>query len=191
MRQKLVPLVVQDFETKQVLSLFYCNNESIKLMKKTGFVWRYSRSRKKLQQKGATSGNTQKIINLSKDCNGNSMLAIVKQEGQGACHLNQWSCFSKRKGTSWGVLEELCKVIESRRKNPSQNSYTASLLKKPSRIGKKLLEEAKELTGAMLEKQKPEVVWEAADLLFFTLLSLQARGVDLEEVIQELKRRRR
>ncbi|MDP3741874.1 MAG: phosphoribosyl-ATP diphosphatase [Candidatus Micrarchaeota archaeon] len=190
---KLIPLIVQDNETKQVLSLFYCNKKSIALMKKTGYVWRYSRQYKKQMQKGATSGNTQRIISLEYDCDRDAFLATVKQEGENACHTGKWSCFSAKQNTSWGYLEELMAVIKQRRQSKKQNkkSYVASIVNSPKKIGAKLREEAAELAEAIGEKERKEVVWEAADLLFFTLVALENRRVSAEEVIQELKRRRK
>lgn len=189
--KNLLPLIVQDEETKQVLSLFYCNEESVKLMKETGYVWRYSRQYGKQMKKGATSGNTQKIISLEYDCDNDALLATVKQEGKNACHTGKWSCFSAKKNRSWGALEELISVINQRRQSRSKKSYVASIVKSPKKIGEKLTEEAAELAEAIGEKEDSEVVWEAGDLLFFTLVALENRNIDVEKVIQELKRRRK
>jgi len=191
MKEELMPLIVQDYETKQVLSLFYCNKEAISRMKKTGFVWRYSRRYGKVMKKGATSGNFQKIVDLKYDCDKDALLTRVKQEGDGACHTGKWSCFEKEKERSWGVLEELIAVIEDRKKNPKKKSYVSSIINKPEEIGDKLIEEAGELEEALLEKPDKEVVWEAADLLFFTLVGLSNRGINIQEVLNELNRRRK
>ncbi|MBI3587964.1 bifunctional phosphoribosyl-AMP cyclohydrolase/phosphoribosyl-ATP diphosphatase HisIE [Candidatus Micrarchaeota archaeon] len=190
MNEKLIPLIVQDADSKQVLSLFYCNEESMEKMRRTGLVWRYSRSRQMQMMKGATSGNAQKIVSLSLDCDRDALLAIVKQEGKGACHTGEWSCFGNVKGRSWGALDELCEVIASRKANPPKNSYVAGITGNPQAVAGKLEEEAEELAEAMLEKNDSEVVWEAADLLFFTLVALESRNVPIEAVLQELKRRR-
>lgn len=189
--KKLLPLIVQDEETKQVLSLFYCNEESIKLMKETGYVWRYSRQYGKQMKKGATSGNTQKIISLEYDCDKDALLAIVRQEGKNACHTDKWSCFSEKKNRSWGAIEELINVIKQRKKNGGKESYVASIVNSQNKIGEKLREEAAELAEAIGEKEDSEVIWEAGDLLFFTLVALENRNIDVEKVIQELKRRRK
>ncbi len=189
--KKLLPLIIQDEETKQVLSLFYCNEESVKLMKETGYVWRYSRQYEKQMKKGATSGNTQQIVNLEYDCDKDALLATVNQEGKNACHTYKWSCFSAKKNRSWGTLETLIEVIKQRKKTGGKESYVASIVNSPKKIGKKLREEAAELAEAIDEKKNSEVVWEAADLLFFTLVALENRHVDVEKVIQELKRRRK
>jgi len=188
---KLLPLIVQDEETKQVVSLFYCNKESIALMKKTGYIWRYSRKYKTQMKKGATSGNTQKMIRLQYDCDKDALLAIVTQEGKNACHTGKWSCFSAKKNRSLGFLDDLISVIKQRRRGKTKGSYVASIVNSPKKIGEKLTEEAAELAEAISKKEKSEVVWEAADLLFFTLVALANRGVDVEKVIQELKRRRK
>jgi phosphoribosyl-ATP pyrophosphohydrolase/phosphoribosyl-AMP cyclohydrolase len=191
MKEELIPLIVQDNETKQVLSLFYCNKEAISRMKKTGYVWRYSRRYRKLIKKGETSGNFQRIKQLEYDCDKDALLVKVDQMGDGACHTGKWSCFGKEKERSWGVLEELITVIEDRKKNPKKKSYVSSIIGKPKEIGDKLIEEAGELEEAILEKPDKEVVWEAADLLFFMLVGLENRGVDLQKVLEELKRRRK
>lgn len=189
--KSLIPLIVQDLETKQVLCLFYCNEDSIRLMRETGFVWRFSRRTGKQVKKGETSGNLQKLVKLTYDCDSDALLAVVKQQGSGACHLNRWSCFSKSRLRSWNVLDELCTVIGRRRKSPREGSFVASIINKPRALGKKLLEEAKELEEALLKKPDEEVVWEAADLIFFTLLTLENRRIDIEEVLRELRRRRK
>ncbi len=191
MKEELIPLIVQDYETKQVLSLFYCNKEAISRMKKTGYVWRYSRRYGKVMKKGTTSGNFQKIRELKYDCDKDALLVRVEQIGNGACHTEKWSCFGKGKERSWGVLEELIDVIGDREKNPKKKSYVSSIINKPDEIGDKLIEEAGELNEAILEKPDKEVVWEAADLLFFTLVGLENRGVDLQKVLEELKGRRK
>ncbi|MBI5635904.1 phosphoribosyl-ATP diphosphatase [Candidatus Micrarchaeota archaeon] len=187
----LTPLIVQDGLTKQVLSLVYANKESVELMKKTGFVHRYSRQAGRQMRKGDSSGNFQKIISLSKDCDGDALLAVVEQQGTGACHAGGWSCFSVDRQASYGVLDELVKTIKDRKINPSGNSFVSSIISDNQKIGGKLREEAIELAQALAEKNDSEVVWEAADLLFFTLIALENRGIELERVLDELKRRRK
>jgi len=188
--EKLLPLIVQDAKSKQVLSLFYANAESLRLMRKTGFVWRYSRRQEKQLMKGATSGNVQQLVSLAWDCDRDALLAVVKQVGNGACHLRRWSCFGKERQRCWGVLDELCEVIKERKKKPTANSYVASIVGSREKIGEKLAEEASELAEALSKKPGKEVVWEAADLLFFTLVALENRGVEVQEVLRELMRRR-
>ncbi len=187
----LVPLIVQDAESKQVLSLFYASPASLQKMKKTGFVWRYSRSQQKIMKKGATSGNVQRIAAILPDCDSDTLLVLVKQSGKGACHTGAWSCFGEEKARNWGVLDELGNVLAERKRKPRTGSYTSELFAQPTKIGEKLKGEAAELEEAMLGKPDSEVVWEAADLLFFTLVALQQRGIDVERVLQELKRRRK
>jgi phosphoribosyl-ATP pyrophosphohydrolase/phosphoribosyl-AMP cyclohydrolase len=191
MNEKLIPLIVQDASTKQVLSLFYCNEESVRLMAQTGFVWRYSRSKGMQMRKGDTSGNLQKVRELLYDCDNDAVLAIVDQQGEGACHTGTWSCFTARKMRPWGVLDELCGVIAKRKSEPKAGAYTSQLVQSPRQLAEKLTEEAGELGEALLEKPDAEVVWEAADLLYFTLVALENRGIDAEKVLEELKRRRK
>ncbi len=188
---KLIPLIVQDAATKQVLSLVYANSESIELMKKTGFVHRYSRQARAQMRKGETSGNFQKIISLDEDCDGDALLAVVNQEGSGACHAGGWSCFSTDRQVSYGVLDELIRTINERKTKPSENSFVSSIISDKEKIGGKLREEANELSEALSKKNDSEVVWEVADLLFFTLVALENRGISFERVLDELNRRRK
>ena len=191
-RQKLLPLIVQDKETKQVLSLVYANEEAVKKIKETGFLWRYSRQFGKVMKKGETSGNVQKVERMLFDCDNDALLAIVEQAGSGACHKQDyWSCFEIDKAREWGFLDQLVEVIRQRKENPSKDSYTSRILSDKKEIGSKLREEVSELEEAILEKNDGEVVWEAEDVLFFTLVALESRGVDVQKVIEELKRRRK
>ncbi len=186
---KLFPIVVQDYYSKQVLSLVYADKTALAKTRQTGFLWRYSRKFKKVLKKGATSGNTQEIVSLKRDCDKDAFLAVVKQNGSGACHLPQYSCFEKEKQRPWEILDDLINVIRSRRLKPTR-SYTSRLLKNKALIAQKLCEEASELADA-LSLDKKEVVWEAADLLYFTLAALENARVDVEEVLEELRRRRK
>ena len=187
----LLPLIVQDAASGQVLSLFYANQQAVGKMKKTGFVWRYSRSQRKLVQKGATSGSVQQVVRLLEDCDGDALLVQVRQQGKGACHAGGWSCFEQTKSRSWKLLDELCEVIAQRKLSPKRGSYVSKIVGDRAEIGFKLEEEAGELKEALLEKNDKEVVWEAADLLFFTLVALENRAIDAQRMLQELERRRK
>lgn len=177
----LWPVVVQDSKTKDVLMLAYANAEALARTKKTKAAWFYSRSRKKLWKKGETSGNTMKVEGIAWDCDRDALLYSVVPVGP-ACHTGKDTCFGKRQFS----LQALFNVLEQRRRKPSKKSYTAKLLKNRKLLNEKILEEAEELTKA---KTKPEVAWEAADVLYFTLVKLVEKGVPLESVIKELKRR--
>lgn len=159
MNEKLIPVIIQDQDTKQVLSLFYCNKQSIRKMRETGLVWRFSRSKNVQMMKGATSGNVQRIASLSYDCDRDALLAVVRQVGTGACHTGSWSCFTKGRERSWGVLDELASTIEERKATPTEGSYVASIINDPAEIGCKLHEEAAELAEALAKKNEYEVAW--------------------------------
>ncbi|MBS3068541.1 bifunctional phosphoribosyl-AMP cyclohydrolase/phosphoribosyl-ATP diphosphatase HisIE [Candidatus Micrarchaeota archaeon] len=179
----VIPMIVQDADSLAVLSLFYGNKESIEKMKKTGFVWRYSRSKNKLMKKGAISGNTMKVISVSEDCDSDALLVKVKPLGS-ACHTNSYSCFKEEKN----ILSELIEVISERKKYPKGNSYTSKIVNDRNAIIAKLREELEELIEA---KKKSDIKWEAADLLYFILVYLENRNINFSEVLNELKRRRK
>ncbi len=179
----LVPMVVQDATSGVVLSLFYANTDTIAKINETGYLWRYSRSKGKLMKKGEESGNFMKVVSLSEDCDSDALLAKVKPEGP-ACHTGSYSCFGEKKS----ILYELVEVIKTRKLNPKSDSYTSSIVCDRSKIIAKLREECEELIDA----EKPsDIKWEAADLLFFMLVYLENRGISFEDVLVELKKRRK
>jgi phosphoribosyl-ATP pyrophosphohydrolase/phosphoribosyl-AMP cyclohydrolase len=133
-----------------------------------------------LWQKGETSGNLQKLIKLRVDCDRDTILATVDQTGP-ACHLGNYSCFGDRKFT----LDRLYQVIKDRFNNPRPGSYTATLDNK--KVREKLLEEAAEVVEA---KTREDIIWEAADVLYFLTVLLQKQGITINDVLMELHRRR-
>lgn len=177
---RLVPVITCD-ETGQVLMTAYMNKESLKRTLATREMWYYSRSRQGLWKKGETSGNTQSVISLRTDCDGNAVLCTVRQKGS-ACHTLSYSCFGDRRYS----LNELYDVIYDRFENPPEGSYTARLT--DCMIKEKIAEEAQELIDA---KTREEIIWEAADVLFFSLARCAKNGVTFNEVVNELRRRRR
>ncbi|MDO8553671.1 MAG: bifunctional phosphoribosyl-AMP cyclohydrolase/phosphoribosyl-ATP diphosphatase HisIE [Candidatus Micrarchaeota archaeon] len=178
----LVPMIVQDATSGVVLSLFYANEDAVKKTKETGYLWRYSRSRKKLMKKGEESGNFMKVVSLSEDCDSDALLVKVKPEGP-ACHTGSYSCFGEKKR----ILCELIEVIKDRKANPKKDSFTSSIVSDRSKIIAKLREECEELIDA----EKPsDIKWEAADLLFFMLVYLENRQISFEDVLTELRKRR-
>jgi len=192
----LVPTIVQD-EKGQVLMLAYSSKESLLKTFRTGKATYYSRSRKELWTKGETSGNFQEIIDVRYDCDKDALLFTVKQKGV-ACCKGTYSCFGKKTsgfrapeiryfcGGKKFSLNELYAVIEQRIASKAKDSYSYKLFKNPKLLNKKILEEANELIRA---KNKKQVIWEASDLLYFTIAFLVKRGVNLKDIDNMLERR--
>ncbi|HLD75799.1 MAG TPA: phosphoribosyl-AMP cyclohydrolase [Candidatus Norongarragalinales archaeon] len=176
---KLWPVVVQDAGTKDVLMLAYANEDALKRTRKTKWAWFYSRSRKSLWKKGESSGNTLRVKKITWDCDRDALLYRVFSIGP-SCHTGEATCFGPK---AFG-LELLVQRLAERRNR--KDSYTAKLLNQPMLLAQKLAEEGAELGEARTRKQ---VVWEAADLLYFTFVKLLEKNVPLERVIRELERR--
>ena len=201
-QQGLVPAIVQDATNGTVLMLAYMNRESLAKTLETGTTWFYSRSRQELWNKGATSGHVQTVKELLYDCDGDTLLVKVEQTGA-ACHEGTYSCFSRRFGETEStlterpqvlgaaVLPELFAVLEDRRKNPQEGSYTSSLFAKgEDRILKKIGEEAAETIIAAKNHSQGEVIYEMADLWYHCLVLLAAHNISLSELMEELAKRR-
>jgi phosphoribosyl-ATP pyrophosphohydrolase/phosphoribosyl-AMP cyclohydrolase len=176
----LIPTVAVD-ECSQVLMLAYSDKESLLKTFDTGNAWYFSRSRGKLWMKGETSGNTQEFVKVRCDCDADAVLMTVKLTGP-ACHTGSYSCFGSQKFS----LEELYGVILDRLENPVPDSYTAKLTGR--QLASKIREEANELIEA---EGTDDIIWEAADLMYFSTILLAKNGVRYESVLNELKRRRR
>lgn len=198
----LVPAVVQDSLSGAVLMLAYMNRQSLTKTLETGTTWFYSRSRQELWNKGETSGHVQKVKEMFYDCDGDTLLVKVEQTGV-ACHEGTYSCFSRRFGEPEStqterpkiptaeVLNELFAVLEDRRKNPQDGSYTSNLFAKgEDRILKKIGEEAAETIIAGKNHNKGEVIYEMADLWYHCLVLLVAQNIDFATLIDELAKRR-
>jgi len=187
----LVPCVTQDVKTNAVLMVAYMNAESLKLTLESGYMTYYSRSRQELWKKGETSGNTQKLKNLKLDCDGDTLLAIVEQKGV-ACHTGNYSCFfedlsGEKYVGGYQVIDELFSVIENRKKNPKEGSYTNYLFEKGiDKILKKVGEEASEVIIAAKNWSVDEIKYESADLLYHLFVLLSDRGMSPADVMQEL-----
>jgi phosphoribosyl-ATP pyrophosphohydrolase/phosphoribosyl-AMP cyclohydrolase len=196
--QGLIPAIVQDVNTGQVLMLAYMNGESLQRTLDTGETWFWSRSRGELWHKGATSGNRQRVVELRYDCDADALLALVEPSGP-ACHTGQQSCFYRRltdgsevgaPQAAQGVLPHLEAVIQDRRANPRPDSYTNQLLEAGQpRILKKLGEEAIEILIAAQSEGDERLVSEVADLVYHTLVLLAARDLSWADVEAELARR--
>ncbi len=178
----LAPAVVINASTGEVLTLAYMNAEALEKTRATGETWFWSRSRKALWHKGATSGNTQRVASIAADCDLDALLVRVIPNGP-ACHLGTSSCFGAEAG---GILTILDDVLESRATKLPDKSYTTTLLRDENLRIKKLGEECAELILA-LSKENPEgSVNEAADLIFHIGVSLRAKGLKLSDVASVL-----
>ncbi|MFN3484338.1 MAG: bifunctional phosphoribosyl-AMP cyclohydrolase/phosphoribosyl-ATP diphosphatase HisIE [Planctomycetota bacterium] len=187
---KLIPVIAQDARTNDVLMLAYANPEALRRTRRTGYMHYWSRSRNRLWKKGEQSGHVQKVVSLHYDCDRDAILARVIQEGP-ACHRGTPTCFARKPWRARGILDELWRVFEDRRRKPRKGSLTNALLADPARLREKLLEETCELLMASRGRRKDRIAEEAADLLYFYLLLLFACGVSLAKVEEVLEERRR
>ncbi|WP_442596183.1 bifunctional phosphoribosyl-AMP cyclohydrolase/phosphoribosyl-ATP diphosphatase HisIE [Neobacillus sp. D3-1R] len=194
----LIPAIVQDAETKEVLTLAYMNEESLNKSLETGETWFYSRSRQELWHKGATSGNTQKIVELIYDCDQDALVVKVIPNGP-ACHNGTTSCFTESlwkneeeatPTSNLSILSRLEKLIQQRNVDRPEGAYTTYLFEKGvDKILKKVGEEAAEVIIAAKNRDREELKWEAADLLYHLQVLLVEQGLPLQEVIGVLEER--
>src|SRR6476659_3149152 len=187
----LVPAIVQDAHTREVLMLAYMNAESFGRTLETGQTWFWSRSRKELWHKGETSGNTQDVVTLTADCDNDAIILLVEPAGP-ACHTGARSCFDPDLPgpQPGGLLHELYDVIKSRREERPEGSYTTYLFDKGlDKILKKVGEESAETIIAAKNEDKKQLVAETADLLYHLLVLLVERDVNLDDVREELAQR--
>lgn len=185
----LIPVIVQDYKTGRVLMLAYMNKEALERTIETREAWYFSRSRNSLWHKGETSGNYQKVIDIAIDCDKDTLLLIVEQVGA-ACHTGNFSCFYRYEKNGESFLFYLEDYLKERKQKLPENSYTAKLFKEgEARIFQKLGEEAIETVIAGLSKEKRELIYESADLLFHFLLMLVEKNLSLKDIIEELIKR--
>jgi len=200
----LIPAVVQDAVSKEVLTLAYMNRESLTKTLESGETWFWSRSRQELWHKGATSDHTQKVVSLAYDCDGDALVVQVVPNGP-ACHNGTYSCFvekltspaieanasNDREGNRFAILAELEALIASREAERPEGSYTTYLFEKGvDKILKKVGEEASEVIIAAKNRSHDELRYEAADLLFHLLVLLREQKLPLDDVLRELHSRR-
>lgn len=189
----LVPAIVQDARTREVLTLAYMNQESLARTIATGETWFWSRSRKELWHKGETSGNTQAVVKLAHDCDHDAIVVLVEPAGP-ACHTGARSCFDLEPNAEVdaGLLHELYNLIQSRQRERPAGSYTSYLFDKGlDKILKKVGEESAETIIAAKNDDPKQLVAETADLIYHLLVLLVARDVKLDDVRDELARRRK
>ena len=187
----LVPCVVQDWRTGEVLTLAYMNEEALARTRETGQTHFWSRSRQELWHKGATSGNVQEVRALRYDCDLDAVLALVEPAGP-ACHTGERTCFHNGDPAAapHEALPALERTIASRRDAPTEGSYTAALLADPPHIGAKVREEADEVARAAGDESDERVAEEAADVLYHLTVLLAARGLSLADALDVLNARR-
>jgi phosphoribosyl-AMP cyclohydrolase / phosphoribosyl-ATP pyrophosphohydrolase len=189
----LVPVVVQDWRTGEVLTLAYANKEAVARTRDTGELHLWSRSRSELWHKGATSGNTQRVHALRLDCDGDALLALVEPAGP-ACHTGARTCFHNGElepPAPHEVLPALERTLADRARERPEGSYTVQLLADPPLIGAKVREEAEEVTRAAREESDERVDEEAADVLYHLAVLLRSRGRTLAAAQVVLGGRRR
>ena len=189
----LIPAVVTDYYTKKVLTVAYMNRESIDISIKEGKTCFYSRSRKTLWRKGETSGNFQHIVSIIADCDRDALVVEVVKDGP-ACHLGTDSCFNdyvyKSNSIDEFSVERLYKLLEGRKKDMPQGSYTTYLFEQGiDKILKKVGEECTEVIVAGKGGDRAETIFEIADLMYHVLVLMVETGIEPKDVIDELSKR--
>ena len=194
----LIPAIAQDWIDGSILMMAWMNKESLTKTLKTGEVHYWSRSRKELWHKGKTSGHFQKLKGIRADCDSDTILLSIEQVGSIACHTGKRSCFFKDLETNQDELyppsdacSELFKIIENRKSNPEEGSYTNSLLNEgDNKILKKIGEETAEFIMACKDKNQLSVANEAADIIFHLQVALAHQNVSWSEVLNVLVKRK-
>ena len=197
----LIPVVVQDYETRELLMVAYMNKESLARTLESKEAWFYSRSRQELWHKGETSGNFLVVKSIKSDCDGDTLLLEVDPKGP-ACHTGDQTCFNTvlsdinecefaRVPSEIDPFTDLFSVVDGRKKNPKSGSYTNKLLDDGiARIAQKVVEEAGETAIAGVLGQRKELSSEVSDLLYHVFVLMSANEVTLQEVSDELSQRR-
>lgn len=189
----LIPAIVVDFLTREVLTLAYMNKESLEISIKEGRTCFWSRSRQKLWRKGETSGNVQHIVKIMADCDRDALTVIVKKDGP-ACHTGAESCFNDEvyisDECSDFTVKGLMSLIEGRKTEPTEGSYTTYLFQKGlDKILKKVGEESTEVIIAGKAEDKAETVYEICDLIYHVLVLMVEMGISYEDIMRELSSR--
>lgn len=192
----LVPVITQSYYTGKVLMQAYANKEAIKKTLETGYATYFSRSRNSIWVKGETSGNKQKVVKVKVDCDGDSILYLVKDYNV-ACHTGNETCFYRdinfeenQKPDAYEIFHSLYKKILERKETKPEGSYVSKLFEKGSdKIIQKVGEEAIETVIALKNKDKDEIIYETADLIFHLIVALANAGVKLEDIQEELLKR--
>lgn len=189
----LVPCVIQDWGTGEVLTLAYMNAQALERTRASGELHLWSRSRDELWHKGATSGNVQVVRGIRYDCDGDALLALVEPAGP-ACHTGERTCFHRGElepPAAHEALPALERTLAARSVARPEGSYTSALLADPPLIGEKVREEAEEVSRAAREESDERVAEEAADVLYHLAVLLRSRGLGLDDAAEVLNGRRR
>jgi len=200
--QNLLPVIVQDSSSNEVLMMAFMNKEALELSLQSKYAHYYSRTKERLWKKGESSGHTQKIVSFSIDCDNDTLLIKVEQSGV-ACHTGRKSCFftNLESGDAtlevevdttamYGVIDQLYHTIMEKKNDDPSKSYTASLISKgENSYLKKIVEEAGEFCFAIKDNNKEEIVYEAADMVYHTMVAMADKGISPELVKKELARR--
>ena len=197
----LIPAIVQDATTKEVLTLAYMNRTSLEKSIESKETWFYSRSRQELWHKGATSGNTQSIVEMKLDCDRDAIVVLVNPAGP-ACHTGAISCFSESilkeeitvkneaSLSDYQILMDLEQIIDQREKERPEGAYTTYLFEEGvDKILKKVGEEASEVIIAAKNRDQEELKWEASDLLYHLFVLLREQGLPFKEILNVLQER--
>jgi phosphoribosyl-ATP pyrophosphohydrolase/phosphoribosyl-AMP cyclohydrolase len=197
-KEGLIPAIVQDVATGQVLMLAYMNREALERTLNTGLAHYWSRSRAMLWQKGETSGHLQHVRDMRYDCDADTLLMMVEQEGV-ACHTGERSCFFHRLSEhaqpmqlpiAAGLLSQIYTVVQERKRGDPQESYVASLTARgQDQVLKKVIEEAAEVLMASKDGRPEAIIYEMADLWFHAIVALSWHDISPQEVLQELQHR--
>ena len=198
----LIPVITQDYTTNEVLMLAYMDKEALELTINTNYAHYFSRSKQRIWKKGESSNHTQEIKSISIDCDNDTILLKVNQNGV-ACHTGRKSCFFTDLTTNtisseveidttsaYGVIDTLYHTIQEKKNDDPKKSYTAKLLQgKENSMLKKIVEEAGEFTFAVKDNDIEEVIYEGADLMYHCLVALASKNVSPDRIKQELTRR--
>jgi phosphoribosyl-ATP pyrophosphohydrolase/phosphoribosyl-AMP cyclohydrolase len=198
----LIPVVTQDSTSNEVLMLAYMNKEALELTLQTKYAHYFSRSKQRLWKKGEESGHTQKVVDIFIDCDNDTVLLKVIQEGV-ACHTGRKSCFFTNLETNtivsdvevdlkntYSVMDNLYHVILDRKNDDPKKSYTSKLLNgKENSMLKKIVEEAGEFTFAVKDNNIDEIIYEGADLVYHCMVAMASKNISPDRIKQELARR--
>ena len=188
----LIPAVIQDYYTKEVLTVAYMNSESLKITINEGKTCFYSRSIRELWRKGETSGNYQHVVSIKSDCDNDSLVVEVIKDGP-ACHTGAESCFSnlifKTREENFSI-QNLYNLIKERKTNNTENSYTSYLFEKGlDKILKKIGEECTEVIIGAKNEGNEELIYELADLVYHSMVLMIEKDITLTDIKEELRRR--